>query len=219
MWTLVCRLVSIAAMVFAPMAIVTAVSPGVSWAQCAGGEWWDPTGKVCDPSGSGRSHSRVRPANGGIPRPTYAGPSAWDRNHWRAKAVGGGTRAPTPAGRHWYRLPSNRGESALGGGRSAGNHPSPPDPTGVGSPESDTCPGRHRATIVLPIRMLAGNRAVVVDKWFDCLRRVDHLCVTIQLHIGAVEFVGQHNHTRLGGASDVDALGTLGVARHDHPAG
>ena len=53
MWTIVCRLVFVVAMVFAPMAVVTVVSPGVSSAQCADGEWYDPTGKTCRPLGVG----------------------------------------------------------------------------------------------------------------------------------------------------------------------
>ncbi|WP_085251281.1 hypothetical protein [Mycobacterium riyadhense] len=46
---IVCRLVCIAAMVLAPMAIGTIVSPGVSSAQCANGEWWDAKANLCRP--------------------------------------------------------------------------------------------------------------------------------------------------------------------------
>lgn len=53
MWTRFCRLISVAAMVVAPMAVVTVVDPAVSRADCAAGEWFDPTGKVCRPLGVG----------------------------------------------------------------------------------------------------------------------------------------------------------------------
>lgn len=53
MWTNLGRLVAVAAMVAAPWAVVTVVSPAVSSAQCADGEWFDPTGKVCRPLGVG----------------------------------------------------------------------------------------------------------------------------------------------------------------------
>jgi hypothetical protein len=35
------------------MAAVTIATPAVSSAECADGEWWDPTGKVCRPLGVG----------------------------------------------------------------------------------------------------------------------------------------------------------------------
>jgi hypothetical protein len=49
MRTFVRRLVPVVAMVFAPMAAVTIVTPAVSSAQCANGQWWDPTANVCRP--------------------------------------------------------------------------------------------------------------------------------------------------------------------------
>jgi hypothetical protein len=40
-------------MAFVPMATVTIATPAVSSAQCANGEWWDPTANVCRPLGVG----------------------------------------------------------------------------------------------------------------------------------------------------------------------
>lgn len=53
MWTNVCRVVTVAAMALTPLGIGITVSPGSSQAQCADGEWYDPTGKVCRPFGVG----------------------------------------------------------------------------------------------------------------------------------------------------------------------
>ncbi|MDT5102980.1 MAG: hypothetical protein QOI25_493 [Mycobacterium sp.] len=53
MRTFVCRLVPVALMALAPMAAVTIATPAVSSAQCANGEWWDPTADVCRPLGVG----------------------------------------------------------------------------------------------------------------------------------------------------------------------
>lgn len=43
------RMASVAAVALAPMAYVTVVSPSVSWADCAWGDWWDPVANVCRP--------------------------------------------------------------------------------------------------------------------------------------------------------------------------
>jgi hypothetical protein len=45
-----------AALAFAPLGVVTVVTPTVSSAEpmnCAQGEYWDPTGNVCRPLGQG----------------------------------------------------------------------------------------------------------------------------------------------------------------------
>jgi hypothetical protein len=53
MRTFVRDLVAIVMMAVASMAFVTIAMPAVSSADCAAGEWWDPTGKVCRPLGVG----------------------------------------------------------------------------------------------------------------------------------------------------------------------
>jgi hypothetical protein len=45
------RIATVAAAGFAPLAFVTVVSPAVSNADCAWGDWWDPVASVCRPSG------------------------------------------------------------------------------------------------------------------------------------------------------------------------
>ncbi|MGH3677010.1 MAG: hypothetical protein ACRDU5_14985 [Mycobacterium sp.] len=45
------RLAVVLAVAFAPMAFVTVVTPAVSSADCAYGEWWDPVASVCRPVG------------------------------------------------------------------------------------------------------------------------------------------------------------------------
>ena len=47
------HLVAVVTMAWASMAFVTIATPAVSSADCAAGEWWDPTGKVCRPLGVG----------------------------------------------------------------------------------------------------------------------------------------------------------------------
>ncbi len=47
------RLVVAAVIAFASMAAVTIATPAVSSADCADGEWWDPTANVCRPLGVG----------------------------------------------------------------------------------------------------------------------------------------------------------------------
>ena len=64
MRTLVRRLVLIVVVALAPMAAVTIATPAVSSAQCADGDWRDPTGKVCRPL-------RVRP------QPLACEPGQW----------------------------------------------------------------------------------------------------------------------------------------------
>src|ERR1700722_4686289 len=76
----------------------------------------------------------------------------------------------------------------------------------------------HRVTVLVPVGVLAGDRAVIVDERFDRLRYVDHFGVPVDLHVGAVELVGEHDHACLRSAPDVGALGALGIARDHHPA-
>ena len=64
MRTFVHHLVAVVMMVLASTAAVTIATPAVSSADCAGGEWWDPTGKVC------------RPLNVG-PQPLACQPGQW----------------------------------------------------------------------------------------------------------------------------------------------
>ena len=45
----VSRLAVVIASAIASMAFVTAVSPGVSSADCDSDQWWDPVGNVCRP--------------------------------------------------------------------------------------------------------------------------------------------------------------------------
>ncbi len=53
MRTFVRQLLPVVVMALAPMAAVTIATPAVSSAQCANGEWWDPTANVCRPLGVG----------------------------------------------------------------------------------------------------------------------------------------------------------------------
>ena len=53
MRTFVRDLVLVVMVVCGSMAAVTIATPAVSSADCANGEWWDPTGKVCRPLGVG----------------------------------------------------------------------------------------------------------------------------------------------------------------------
>lgn len=98
MKTFVRQLVVVAMLAFASMAAVTIATPAVSKADCADGEWWDPTGKVCRPLGVG-------------PQPLACDPGQWwDPDGQRVPAAGGraatarlrqrlvvGPRAPTNA--------------------------------------------------------------------------------------------------------------------------
>src|ERR1700722_7276238 len=75
----------------------------------------------------------------------------------------------------------------------------------------------HRAAVLVPVGVLAGDGAVIVDERFDRLGHVDHFGVPVDLHVGAVELVGEHDHACPRSAPDIGALGALGVARDHHP--
>jgi hypothetical protein len=49
MRTFVRRLVPVVTMALAPMAAMTIATPAVSSAECANGEFWDPSANVCRP--------------------------------------------------------------------------------------------------------------------------------------------------------------------------
>ncbi len=53
MRTVVGYLVPIIMVALASMAAVTIATPAVSSAECADGQWWDPTANVCRPLGVG----------------------------------------------------------------------------------------------------------------------------------------------------------------------
>ena len=83
MRTVVRHLVPIVMVALALMAAVTIATPAVSSAECADGERWDPTGKVCRPLGVG-------------PQPLACEPGQW----WRQTSlvtVPGPTRHGDPA--------------------------------------------------------------------------------------------------------------------------
>lgn len=83
----------------ASMATVTIATPAVSKADCADGEWWDPTGKVCRPLGVGPQPLACDPGQWWDQPPTSADRSASAHSRWHATTAGGGTRAPTNAAR------------------------------------------------------------------------------------------------------------------------
>jgi hypothetical protein len=64
MSTFVRNLVLVAVLALAPMAAVTVATPAIGKADCADGQWWDPTGKVCRPLGVG-------------PQPLACDPGQW----------------------------------------------------------------------------------------------------------------------------------------------
>lgn len=89
MRTFVRHLVAVVMMVLASMTAVTIVIPAVSSADCAGGEWWDPTGKVCRPLGVGPQPLACAPGQWWDPtanvcRPLGVGPQplACDNGSW-----------------------------------------------------------------------------------------------------------------------------------------
>jgi hypothetical protein len=73
------HLVAVVMMASASMAAATIATPAVSWADCADGEWWDPTGKVCRPLGVGPQPKACEPGQWWDPtanlcRPLGVGP-------------------------------------------------------------------------------------------------------------------------------------------------
>jgi hypothetical protein len=76
-------------MALASMAAVTIATPAVSSADCADGEWWDPTGKVCRQLGVGPQPLACEPGQWWDPtanvcRPLGVGPQplACDNGWW-----------------------------------------------------------------------------------------------------------------------------------------
>lgn len=47
------QLAAVVTMALVPMAATTIATPAVSSADCADGQWWDPTANVCRPLGVG----------------------------------------------------------------------------------------------------------------------------------------------------------------------
>ncbi|MGN6339068.1 hypothetical protein [Mycobacterium sp.] len=89
MRTFIRHLVVIAMLAFASMAAVTVLTPAVSKADCAVGEWWDPSGKVCRPLGVGPQPLACDPGQWWDPtanvcRPLGVGPQplACDNGWW-----------------------------------------------------------------------------------------------------------------------------------------
>jgi hypothetical protein len=68
MRTVVRHLVPSIMVALASMAAVTIATPAVSSAECADGEWWDPTGKVCGRWASGHNPWHASRASGGTDR-------------------------------------------------------------------------------------------------------------------------------------------------------
>ena len=113
MRTFVRRLVPVVMMSLASMAAVTIATPAVSSAQCANGEWWDPTAK-CVPAARrrgatarmrqrlvvGSDRQRLPSATITAGRLANSGGSYLTRalQRYRARAAGRFSRAQTPRG-------------------------------------------------------------------------------------------------------------------------
>ncbi len=89
MRTVVRHLVPIIMVALASMAAVTIATPAVSSAECADGQWWDPTGKVCRRLGVGPQPLACEPGQWWDPtanvcRPLGVGPQplACDNGWW-----------------------------------------------------------------------------------------------------------------------------------------
>src|SRR5580693_355687 len=106
-------------------------------------------------------------------------------------------------------------ESSLLRWETAGSHRAPP---ARGHPDQALALVEHGAAIVLPIGVFTGDHAVIVDEQLHSFGHVDHLRVSVELHIGTAEFVREHDHAGPRVASDVDTLGALRIARDYHPA-
>ena len=119
---------------------------------------------------------------------------------WRSRY--GGTKqrlttAPGPAGsRRWRRSP------ALGG-----------------DPHQRLALLAHRGAVVLPVGVLAGDAAEVLDQPVLGLlaRHVEDLRGAVDLHPRVVPLVGEHEHRGPRVAAQVGGLGAVGVGRDDDP--
>src|SRR6202453_2277109 len=108
-----------------------------------------------------------------------------------------------------------RRESSLHRRETAGSHRAPP---ARGHPDQALALVEHGAAIVLPIRVFTGDHVVIVDEQFHSFGHVDHLRISVELHIGTAEFVREHAHAGPRVASDVDTLGAPRIARDYYPA-
>jgi hypothetical protein len=66
--------------------------------------------------------------------------------------------------------------------------------------------------------MLTGDGPVVVDQRLDRVGQVDHLGIAVNLHVGTIEFVREHHHTRVSVALHVGRLRALRITRYDNAA-
>jgi hypothetical protein len=61
-----------------------------------------------------------------------------------------------------------------------------------------------------PVGVFAGDGPVVVDQRLNGVRQVDHLGVTVDLHVGVIEFVGQHHDAGKRGSTDIGRFARCG---------
>src|SRR6476661_5247412 len=76
----------------------------------------------------------------------------------------------------------------------------------------------HRGAVVVPVRVLAGDGAVVVDEGLQRLGHVEHLDLAVDLDPGTTEVIRQHHHAGPRVPSRVRGLGALGVGGDDDAA-
>src|SRR4051812_28223769 len=102
----------------------------------------------------------------------------------------------------------------LGGESTGGDGP----PPGDGDPEQRLALPGHGRPVLVPVRVLAADRAVVLDQGLQRLGQIQHLGLAVHLHPRAVPVLGQHAQRDGGVPTDVGDLRPLRIGRDDDPS-
>ena len=110
--------------------------------------------------------------------------------------------------------------SAIESGGHVGRESTSRDRTPAGRGDSDQrlVLDAHGLAILLPVGMLAGDAAEVVDEALNCLRHVQHLGVAVDLHPRAVPVVGEDEHRYPRVPLGVAGLRSGRIGGDDNPA-
>ena len=112
-----------------------------------------------------------------------------------------------------------RRRQASGSARRAGKPPVATGPQRVGViAQQRLALLDHRPAVLVPVGVLARDAAEVLDQRLDRVGRVDDLAVAVDLHPGAAEVVGEHEHADPRVAAGVGRLGPFRVGRDDDAA-
>ena len=101
------------------------------------------------------------------------------------------------------------------GREASGRHRSPADRRDA---QQRLALAHHGLPVLVPVRVLAGDRPEVLHQRLDRLGHVEHLGGAVDLHPGPAEVVGQDQHADLLVTPGIAGLGAFRVGRDHDPA-